>query len=510
MHGLLDRFERMVRRDRGTRDPDAQLALAVLRKRAHSSAHSLARTVERRLAALAGEARTEHQLQLPLDDAGEMDMSDEDPLLTARLLDDLDVERRLFDALREAAVRVSGHETKIRRLIRLLKALDRRNEPVVVFTEYRDTLHQLAQALPIRSLCLHGGMPRQERRMALDAFVRRTHTILLATDAAGEGLNLQAGCRTVVNLELPWNPNRLEQRIGRVDRIGQTRTVHVFHLIGARTAEVGMLARLRTRVEAARAEFDAVDPLVSSAASGPPTDIVPAASAGNRSWRWMPARAEAVAECARLERARALAHKKSTSHQITNSPNHQITKSPNEVHPGPLVCTTRRRRLKMALSGGLLVIVESVCHNACGSVIASRVIPLLVRLKCPISMHAPAFKQVLETLRLLAPCIAVPSQTDWERQIRECHHRFWTAEQARERSIARWLDGLQVSALQPGLFDQRAERERAVDQADRLDLQAALARRRALGNRLMELDPVQTCVRVVIGDHQLLGKPPAC
>jgi hypothetical protein len=180
------------------------------------------------------------------------------------------------------------------------------------------------------------------------------------------------------------------------------------------------------------------------------------------------------------------------------------------VHPGPLVCTTRRRRLKMALSGGLLVIVESVCHNACGSVIASRVIPLLVRLKCPISMHAPAFKQVLETLRLLAPCIAVPSQTDWERQIRECHHRFWTAEQARERSIARWLDGLQVSALQPGLFDQRAERERAVDQADRLDLQAALARRRALGNRLMELDPVQTCVRVVIGDHQLLGKPPAC
>jgi superfamily II DNA/RNA helicase len=108
---------------------------------------------------------------------------------------------------------------------------------------------------------LHGGLTREERASVLASFARDPHGLLLATDAAAEGLNLHHHCRLVVNLELPWNPMRLEQRIGRVDRIGQRRTVHAFHLIARGTGESRLLGRLRARVGAAQAEFGAPDPL---------------------------------------------------------------------------------------------------------------------------------------------------------------------------------------------------------------------------------------------------------
>jgi len=74
-------------------------------------------------------------------------------------------------------------------------------------------------------------------------------------------LNLHRGCRLVINLELPWNPMRLEQRIGRVDRIGQRRVVHAFHLVADGTAEMRLLDRLRDRVASAQADIGAPDPL---------------------------------------------------------------------------------------------------------------------------------------------------------------------------------------------------------------------------------------------------------
>jgi len=92
-------------------------------------------------------------------------------------------------------------------------------------------------------------------------FASKPRTVLLATDAAGEGLNLHQDCRLIVNVELPWNPMRLEQRIGRVDRIGQTRTVHAFHLIATGTGESRILRRLTQRIAAAQAEIGAPDPV---------------------------------------------------------------------------------------------------------------------------------------------------------------------------------------------------------------------------------------------------------
>src|SRR5262249_7128643 len=149
-------------------------------------------------------------------------------------LADRERERRLLTALLDAAREASGNETKLRRIATLLR---RTREPLVIFTEYRDTLLHLLPRVAPPTVVPHGGLGREDRAHALRTFASTPEGVLLATDAAAEGLNLHHHCRSVVNLELPWSPSRLEQRIGRVDRIGQSRTVHAFHLVAVATGE---------------------------------------------------------------------------------------------------------------------------------------------------------------------------------------------------------------------------------------------------------------------------------
>ena len=111
-------------------------------------------------------------------------------------------------------------------------------------------------------------MDRFERAAAVGRFNGGDARVLLATDAAGEGLNLQQRCRLVVNLELPWNPMRLEQRIGRVDRIGQQRTVHAINLLASGTAESGLLLRLARRINQARHTVGAVEDVLGGSEEG--------------------------------------------------------------------------------------------------------------------------------------------------------------------------------------------------------------------------------------------------
>ncbi len=258
MHTMLARYSDAVRAERGAHE--AALALSVLHKRALSSAWSLAQSVERRLAALSAEARDEaEQIALPLGDPhGELTAADETPCWPIDLrLSDPARERRLLSALHQRARSAAAGETKVAALGRLLR---RARQPAVVFTEYRDTLIHVRQRLAREALVLHGGLARHERASVLAAFAREPRGLLLATDAAAEGLNLHHHCHLVVNLELPWNPMRLEQRIGRVDRIGQRRTVHAFHLIADGTGETRLLARLRARVAAAQTDIGAPDP----------------------------------------------------------------------------------------------------------------------------------------------------------------------------------------------------------------------------------------------------------
>ena len=256
LHNLLDRYTTRVWRESST-SAAGRLAMIVLRKRALSSAWSLRRTIERRLALLAQHpAEPDFQECLPFETDDEGDVTSEDCVADAVIgapgLADRTAEVETLTSIHRLATAVADtQESKVRSLGRLLV---RTSEPAIVFTEYRDTLEHLSVCLgAVRSLVmLHGGLSRHERNAALRTFGSGGTSLLLATDAASEGLNLHKRCRWVINFEMPWNPARLEQRAGRVDRYGQPRTPHVVHLIARHTAESVVLARLEQRVRRAR------------------------------------------------------------------------------------------------------------------------------------------------------------------------------------------------------------------------------------------------------------------
>jgi superfamily II DNA or RNA helicase len=238
----------------------ARLAMIVLLKRALSSPRSLLRSVLRRRALLQGQQDDdETQLPLPFDD--EADPQDEEP--TASLgtpgLGCLADELAWLDQIASAAQRANHEASKLRSVVRFIR---RAREPVIVFTEYRDTLSDLFRVLtPVaHAEVLHGGLDRTERRSVLRSFCEGDAPVLLATDAGGIGLNLQRRCRTIINLEVPWNPVRLEQRAGRVDRVGQQRTVHVVDLVARSSPEERLLARLTGRADRARWALADPDP----------------------------------------------------------------------------------------------------------------------------------------------------------------------------------------------------------------------------------------------------------
>ena len=129
---------------------------------------------------------------------------------------------------------------------------------LVIFTEHRDTLNYLAQRISTflgKSEILvqiHGGMGSTQRRNTQELFLNDPDAqILLATDAAGEGINLQIA-HLMVNYDLPWNPNRLEQRFGQIHRIGQTKVCHLWNLIAGETREGYVYQRLLMKLSQAR------------------------------------------------------------------------------------------------------------------------------------------------------------------------------------------------------------------------------------------------------------------
>jgi hypothetical protein len=182
-----------------------------------------------------------HQLLLPLLDEEQLEDAVSDAALSSWGLRNHGAEEQWIEECLNAASAASARESKARALERLLTRV---REPAIVFTEYRDTLEWLRESLRaagIGTCAIHGGQTPAERRASIARFARGG-TTLLATDAAGEGLNLQHRCRLVVHYELPWNPARLLQRAGRVDRIGQTRRVHEIALVAADTAETLVIA----------------------------------------------------------------------------------------------------------------------------------------------------------------------------------------------------------------------------------------------------------------------------
>ncbi len=132
---------------------------------------------------------------------------------------------------------------------------------LIVFSEHRDTLDYVADRIvaelgkPEAVVRIHGGIKRHDRRAIQDRFrVDPTVQVLVATDAAGEGVNLQVA-NMMVNYDLPWNPNRIEQRFGRIHRIGQQRPCHLWNLVAHRTREGQVFKRLFDKIEEQRSVF---------------------------------------------------------------------------------------------------------------------------------------------------------------------------------------------------------------------------------------------------------------
>lgn len=192
-----------------------------------------------------------------------------DAATAARTIEELNAELADLDQLVHVARRVRNLDTD-RKWVELRRILEDNNlihpgaekpRKLIVFTEHRDTLDYLGRK--IRSLfgkpevvqAIHGGVRRAERRAITEEFTKNpTCQILLATDAAGEGLNLQAA-HLMVNYDLPWNPNRLEQRFGRVHRIGQTEVCRLWNLVATNTREGEVFAKLLLKVEEQRKAY---------------------------------------------------------------------------------------------------------------------------------------------------------------------------------------------------------------------------------------------------------------
>jgi superfamily II DNA or RNA helicase len=274
----------------------ARLAMSVFQRRLASSTYALLRSFERRaekLATMIAEVRsgrlTSAQLAatqarldgvkdaLDVQTADEEDISDgeeahersEDELLGGVLATSLiDLEQELVHVqwLLDLARRVydAGEESKFEKLRDLLRDPRYASEKLIIFTEHRDTLNFLVHRLEGMGFTgsiaqIHGGMSYQEREEQVVAFRRPVEDggarYLVATDAAGEGINLQV-CWLMVNYDIPWNPARLEQRMGRIHRYGQKHDpVFIFNLVAGKTREGRVMQTLLEKLESIRREL---------------------------------------------------------------------------------------------------------------------------------------------------------------------------------------------------------------------------------------------------------------
>jgi SNF2 family DNA or RNA helicase len=270
-----------------TRNIHVSLALTVMQRRLVSSIFAIKNTLERRWNALQGIVdevsknpnlwNQRHKLEGfdvdDIEDYEELEDDERDALenilsdprkfklfTTAKSLSEIQQEatevKKLFE-MAQALYNRRQEEKKFQQLQELLKSngvLDN-GEKLVIFTEHKDTLLYLEERLTksggYNVVTIHGGKLVDERRQAQWDFAKPETQILIGTDAAGEGINLQF-CRLLINWDIPWNPNRLEQRMGRIHRYGQKQDVLVFNMVAGNTKEGKVLERLLTKLDVIR------------------------------------------------------------------------------------------------------------------------------------------------------------------------------------------------------------------------------------------------------------------
>ena len=309
---VREEFNRADALENDRRAGTVGFALTILQRRLASSPAAIHQSLRRRRERLESRLRELEVLQrggqaamafpvagpeFDLEDVEDLDEAPEneveaaeqevlDQATAARSIAELKAEIETLKALEALAldVRRSGTDTKWRELASLLGEIftvgglvSRVAEPdvpygageipqptpsprqkLVVFTEHRDTLSYLDDRITSllgraeSVVTIHGGVGREDRLKAQEAFRHDPQVqVLLATDAAGEGINLQRA-HLMVNYDLPWNPNRLEQRFGRIHRIGQTEVCHLWNLVADETREGDVYRKLLEKLEQAR------------------------------------------------------------------------------------------------------------------------------------------------------------------------------------------------------------------------------------------------------------------
>lgn len=280
--------EGMNRADRvgGKRKNTVGFALTVLQRRLASSPEAIYKSLVRRTERLERKkleilngTYTDREPTVDVEGLDADDYSSEqieeleeellDAATAAQTVEELDAELLELAELTTVAkqVRDSGTDRKWTELSHILQdealTVDANGWPrkLIIFTEHRDTLDYLAGRIrtligkPNAVQAIHGGVRRRERRMITEEFTKNGDCqILLATDAAGEGLNLQAA-HLMVNYDLPWNPNRIEQRFGRIHRIGQEEVCRLWNIVASNTREGDVFVRLLAKIEEQRKAY---------------------------------------------------------------------------------------------------------------------------------------------------------------------------------------------------------------------------------------------------------------
>jgi hypothetical protein len=448
MHVALMAYARLVwSQSAQTGRSDARLAMSVLARRACSSAGSLARSVERRLTLMNDESEpTGMQPGLPFTDTGTND-DEPDATLSAAGMHDRTDERRRLQHLLGLAQAAAADESKLHALTCLLS---RAREPAIVFTEYRDTLQRIGTTIThVESVQLHGGLTPRQRADALRRFTQGDAQVLLATDAASEGLNLHRRCRLVVNLELPWTPLRLEQRAGRVDRIGQERRVHAVHLVAAGTCEESTMARLVSRINRMQGAMSALTRMPdeervaeSILGSRLPPELLESPS-NPPGILTLDLRNEALEESRRLTRSRALAA--ASAH----------------VHAPERAVMTYVRQRRTSNPPHCLWVYRFLLTTNEGRLVWEALVPvagaLTVRRRCSIRPMRTLLSTELTTLQTVLANHAALLPKTLRPSMRSMLERY----SAREHSLASVLRSrharLSAGLLQRGLFDRRDE-----------------------------------------------------
>ena len=265
---VISQYNQALQRDK---KKNIAFALLILQRRMASSTYALLRSLERRKKRLEELLEKKHEISLPDIDIEEVDDYDEkerwekeniwETLTVAKNKQELEDEIKTIDQLITNAKKIVEEEQEIK-LKELKKAIEegfkkieeiQGNKKILIFTESKDTMEYLKEKIKSWGYSvnyIHGGMKLEERIMAEKEF-KENSEIMVATEAAGEGINLQF-CHLMINYDIPWNPNRIEQRVGRIHRYGQQKDVYVFNLVAEDTREGQVLAKIFDKLEEIR------------------------------------------------------------------------------------------------------------------------------------------------------------------------------------------------------------------------------------------------------------------